>query len=117
MNRRRNFDQEIRRIGETAIRESLVEIAAAIDVAFEGCVIHPGDEIGWLVEMSEPENNKSPAPRWWHPKTGWTLDANNALRFAREKDAEDYINSQSGLSGKPAEHGWIAKLDRKGEGA
>lgn len=63
-------------------------------------------EIGWLVEMIEPANNKAPCPRWWHPDTGWTWDSNNALRFAREKDAQDYITSSRGIHGKATKHSW-----------
>jgi hypothetical protein len=105
-NRRKSLDANIKRVAERAIRESLVEIEAAIDAAFEGCVVHPGDEVAWLIEMSEPDENRSPSPRWWHPEHGWMWDANNALRFAREIDAADYIKSQRCLPGKPTEHLW-----------
>ncbi len=69
-------------------------------------------ETAWLIEMIEPEDNKAPYPRWWHPETGWTWDANNALRFAREIDAADYMKRPSVLGtrwlyGKPTEHQFI----------
>lgn len=108
VSRRRSFGQTIKRLAETAIRESLEEIEKAVDEAFDGLVVHPGDEIGWLVEMIEPDDNKSPSPRWWHPAHGWVWDANKALRFARQIDAADYIKSQACLHGKTTEHMWIA---------
>lgn len=67
------------------------------------------DETAWLIEMVEQsEDNKPPSPRWWHPgpNLGWVWDANKALRFARQKDAEDYIASTPFLSGKATEHKW-----------
>ncbi len=64
-------------------------------------------EAAWLVEMVEPEENRPPVPRWWHPEHGWMWDANKALRFAREQDAADYIKWQRGLNGKATEHKWV----------
>jgi hypothetical protein len=63
-------------------------------------------ETGWLVEMVEPQENKPPCPRWWHPEHGWMWDANKALRFAREVDATDYVKHSRGLRGKATEHMW-----------
>jgi hypothetical protein len=69
------------------------------------------DESGWLVEMVEPPENKPPIPRWWHPEHGWMWDANKAIRFARERDAADYILHSRGLHGKPTEHVFINPPD------
>ena len=68
------------------------------------------DETAWLIEMKEPEHNKPPVPRWWHPKHGWMWDANLALRFARKLDADDYIAERNCLPGKAAEHRFLAAI-------
>ena len=35
----------------------------------------------WLIEW--PATDNLPA-RWWHPKSGWMIDANKAVRFVRK---------------------------------
>ena len=62
------------------------------------------NETAWLIEMVEPEINRPPTPRWWHPEHGWMWDANKALRFCRSVDAADYIKSKLCLPGQPREH-------------
>lgn len=64
-------------------------------------------ETAWLVEMIEPDANRPPVPRWWHPEHGWMWDANKALRFARQLDAEDYVKSTRCLNGKATEHAFV----------
>lgn len=66
---------------------------------------------GWLIEMVEPEENRPPVPRWWHPEHGWMWDANKALRFAREVDASDHIKHSRGLWGKATFHKWWSAAD------
>ena len=67
-------------------------------------------ETAWLVEMKEPEENRPPTPRWWHPEHGWMWDAFKAIRFARKQDAEDYIKHSRCLPGKATEHAFIENL-------
>lgn len=38
----------------------------------------------WLIERRRPNN----APDWWTAHGTWTTDANNALWFARKRDAD-----------------------------
>lgn len=70
---------------------------------------HATRETSWLIEANWPEHNRPPTPQWWHPKHGWTWDADRALRFAREIDAADYVASQAFLSGKATEHVFLGQ--------
>ncbi|CDX26740.1 hypothetical protein MPL3356_60528 [Mesorhizobium plurifarium] len=62
-------------------------------------------EVCWLIEMT---NNDAPTARWWHPKEGWVWDANKALRFARQIDAEDFAKCMYASGGKATEHVFLA---------
>lgn len=63
------------------------------------------DLTAWLIEW--PADDNMP-PRWWHPKTGWMLDASKASRFARKEDAEAFIREGRFCAGMQAtEHKWI----------
>jgi hypothetical protein len=44
-------------------------------------------ESGWLIEFPW----KDGGVRWWHPHEGWISDRSKALRFARQQDAEDFM--------------------------
>lgn len=97
--------EELRESYRQGARE-VIAILSSGPVAAETEHRLSGDETGWLIEMVEPEENKPPVPRWWHPEHGWMWDANKALRFAREIDAADHIKSCH-LIGKPTEHRWM----------
>ncbi len=65
------------------------------------------NETAWLIEMV---NNDAPMPRYWNPsrfKAGWVWDANEAIRFCRKQDAQDYLDGTALLSGNPVEHEFI----------
>jgi hypothetical protein len=65
-------------------------------------------EHGWLIEW--PEDDNVPV-RWWNPATGWVRDANNAMRFCRERDAADYIAAGHWAAGmKPTEHIFLSPV-------
>ena len=63
------------------------------------------DETAWLIEMI---HNDAPSPRYWNPapNKGWVWDHNEAIRFAREQDARNYLAGSRCLGGKPVEHVW-----------
>jgi hypothetical protein len=62
----------------------------------------------WLIEWPAAD---TPVARWWHPKTGWSNDANQAIRYARKEDAEAVIETGKFCAGMIAtEHQWIAAL-------
>lgn len=60
----------------------------------------------WLVEW--PQDDNVPV-RWWNPATGWMRDANKAMWFARESDANDYIAASQGFGRvvKATEHAFF----------
>jgi hypothetical protein len=72
------------------------------------------EQTGWLVERDGKWWGPTCSQwQWEHALTGcepplWTSDANKALRFARQEDAEAFIRWKS-LSGgaKATEHIWI----------
>jgi len=63
----------------------------------------------WLIEMV---HNDGTVPRYWNHskhKGGWIYDANEAMQFAREQDARDFLDGlHCPLQGKPTEHKMIA---------
>lgn len=67
-------------------------------------------EVCWLIEML---HNDAPMPRYWNPsrhKKGWVWDANDAIRFVRQQDAQDYLDGeQCRLSGKTVEHVFLGE--------
>lgn len=70
----------------------------------------------WLIEMI---HNDAPIPRWWNPapNKGWVWDANDAIRFAREQDARDYLDGQRlKIGGRPTEHKFLALLETQEAG-
>lgn len=93
--------------GEKADARNLNDLISEIDAWFEENEMP--NETAWLVEMVEPETNRPPVPRWWHPEHGWMWEAGKALRFAREQDAADYIRfiGGGGLHGKASEHVFV----------
>lgn len=74
-----------------------------------------GEESGWLVEKWNSKSGEFGA-EWWsiHPSfedgCGWTKDSSIALRFARQTDAQSYINEIGWTEAKPTEHAWIAAI-------
>lgn len=54
-----------------------------------------GRDVAWLIERPQtPDLNAT----WWHPKHGWTRDANRAIRYARKQDADDAIMEGRGFT-------------------
>lgn len=79
----------------------ILDAAAAVD----------GDaqKSAWLIEW--PASDNMPA-RWWHPKDGWMLDANKAVRFSRKEDAEAYKREMRiGEHLMATEHIWCDPVD------
>jgi hypothetical protein len=64
------------------------------------------DETAWLIEMA----GKNGVPNYFQLAfdEDWTPDANKALRFARRKDADAYINHIGWTSPYAVEHMWPA---------
>lgn len=75
--------------------------------------------IAWLLEWPASPNQPT---RWWNPDTGWMMDANAAMWFARKQDAESYRVSARAMVGdivstelvfglealaSPAPEGWV----------
>lgn len=63
------------------------------------------EERGWLCERQD-----GGSPAWWTPLGDdggeWVSDASKALRFAREVDAEAYIEEAGWTDVIPTEHIW-----------
>jgi hypothetical protein len=69
-------------------------------------------ERGWLIEEWASKTGTFRA-RWWSLEAGdddvpgsWSADVNAALRFARERDAQAYIDDTGWTEAKPTEHMW-----------
>lgn len=66
------------------------------------------DETAWLVEL------RGEKPLWWSvvaendDGTEWTGDPAKALRFARKKDADDFIKDIGWTEAFASEHMWVA---------
>ena len=66
------------------------------------------EESGWLVEQTGSDGS----PEWFYlddteeDGSGWTKDANKALRFARHIDALNYVNDIGWTEVIITEHGW-----------
>lgn len=63
--------------------------------------------VGWVIEHGSSEVSR---PRYWGGTHGWTFDSLQAVRFAREIDAQSAAESMD--DGFPenyriAEHGWM----------
>lgn len=107
----------VRSVGEPSTREH-GRIVYTLPVAAPGCFIDlsftPRSasapvgvvETAWLIEL------KGSRPAWWtlHPdeEPGWLADANKALRFARQEDAENYIEDHAWTDVFATEHSWPA---------
>jgi hypothetical protein len=67
----------------------------------------------WLIERGQPENQNPPSywlgGRWDDFEGNWTLDANEAARFASEQEAQAAFteSNPSGTPGRVVEHGWF----------
>lgn len=59
-------------------------------------------ETAWLIELPESRNGM---PLWW-TGGGWTTDSLEAVRFARQCDAEAVIRAVMGAVGRATEHQW-----------
>lgn len=60
----------------------------------------------WLIETDSNSVINYFQPR---SRTGWTTSANEAIRFARKKDAEDFIYAyclDDEVKVRVVEHGW-----------
>mgnify|MGYP003385777678 FL=1 len=61
----------------------------------------------WLIEW--PESDNTPV-RWWNPACGWMRDANKAIGFARQTDADCYLATMKfGLHLKVTEHIFVGE--------
>jgi hypothetical protein len=67
------------------------------------------DESGWLIEISSLDGK----PRWLMVSSirEWTNDANAAIRFAREADADAMIYFMGILGAKATGHTWCSPLE------
>lgn len=69
-------------------------------------------ESGWLIEGWDSKRDVLKA-EWWglgrelEDGFGWTKDSLKALRFARQVDAQAYIDETGWTEAKPTEHQWI----------
>lgn len=68
-------------------------------------------DIGWLIELDGVPNLDFYyvvlVPEDTHPGLGWTVDPNEALRFARKRDAEAFTATfLSGVPVRTVEHAW-----------
>lgn len=68
----------------------------------------PNTEFAWLIEKASADGH--PTYRAMSEMRGaegyWTTDAYKALRFARQKDAEDVIRAYHVIGAVAVEHGW-----------
>ncbi len=100
------------------------ETRAVIEKAIDREAAHPttiapsdpdaglGGETGWLIEACNVLTGAFLA-KWWsldlpghEDGHGWTKDSARALRFARESDAQAYIDDIGWTEAKPTEHAW-----------
>lgn len=74
-------------------------------------------EYGWLIER-RPDGTPGPAYYDINPDVSgfWTLDHNEALRFARKIDAERMIAYLGIEEGDPVEHAWCDGPDNEQAG-
>jgi hypothetical protein len=97
-----NAADEIR--AETPAEESSEQVASA-------------PEAGWLIEQWNSKRNEFQARWWslgssgetdpdWETLGSWTIDSTQALRFAREADAQAYIDATGWTEAKPTDHRW-----------
>lgn len=92
--------------GSTARSGSAESLQACLNEIHDLLTEQDERETVWLIEMVQ---NGAPLPRWWNPSKfkspGWVWDANQALRFPREQDAQDFLNGHAfPIGGKPVEH-------------
>ena len=76
--------------------------AALLSAARQARTQGPGD-VAWLIEWPGEAGGQT---RWWHPVRGWQINACDAIRFARNVDAEDF-RSRYRLQGKVTEHVFV----------
>ena len=65
-------------------------------------------ETGWLIEGWDSKARALKAG-WWTlegENGGWTTDSTRALRFARNADAQAYIDHIGWTEALPSEHRW-----------
>ena len=64
----------------------------------------------WLIERKINGNAAWRSMTSFKPEPGWTHDANEAMQFARQKDAEDFMRADDGegdiYSAVAVEHGF-----------
>ena len=72
-------------------------------------------ETAWLIEMKDYVH---PVPAWWGgTRYGWRHDANEAVRFCRQEDAERVIESMPWKHNAIAtQHSWIPPMPKAEEG-
>lgn len=77
-------------------------------------------ETGWLIEAWNPRTNTFGAS-WWSLTTenedeldAWSPDSDAALRFARQQDAQAYIDATGWTDARPTEHAWVGDGERVG---
>lgn len=66
------------------------------------------DELGWLIELKSHHNNP---PTWWGisangKEWAWVTDSMQAVRFAREIDAQRVIAAFGWMNCLATEHLW-----------
>ena len=69
-------------------------------------------ETGWLIERKGEWWMAGPCSQWeWEraivDTSLWTNDANKALRFAREQDAQTMIHFEGFQNAEATEHIWV----------
>lgn len=74
----------------------------------------------WLIERQIDGRAGWRSFTSFQPEAGWTHDANEALQFARNKDAEDFMGGDDGdaeiYEAKAVEHGFELEPQRTYEG-
>lgn len=63
-------------------------------------------ETGWLIEAWSSRAGEFKAKWYAGGAVGWTTDSIQALRFGRERDAQQYIDEIGWTEAKPTEHSW-----------
>lgn len=97
------------------IRSQSVEAFALVMILEELRRARPMWRFCWLIERQIEGRAAWRSLTSFQPVAGWTFDANEAMQFERQKDAEDFMTSDDGdgeiYEAKALEHGFSCRAE------